>query len=81
MILEEKIEKVSRTVGEVSRMKRKNYIVFVRHLKSIKDLVDFYEYIAGSKSLWNCLFYLLFNHLFAFHRFAIPDRIHRALFL
>ena len=30
-------------------MKRKNYIIFIRHLKSIKDLVDFYEYIADSK--------------------------------
>ena len=30
-------------------MKRKNYIIFVRHLKSIEDLLDFYEYIAYSK--------------------------------
>nr|DAK49242.1 MAG TPA: hypothetical protein [Caudoviricetes sp.] len=30
-------------------MKRKNYIIFIRHLKKIKDLVDFYEYIADSK--------------------------------
>ena len=30
-------------------MKRKNYIIFARHLKSIEDLLDFYEYIADSK--------------------------------
>jgi len=30
-------------------MKRKNYIIFIRHLKSIKDLIDFYEYIVDSK--------------------------------
>lgn len=30
-------------------MKIKNYIIFIRHLKKIKDLVDFYEYIADSK--------------------------------
>ena len=30
-------------------MKRKNYIIFIRHFKRIKDLVDFYEYIADSK--------------------------------
>ena len=30
-------------------MKRKNYIIFIRHLKKIKDLVDFYEYIADSR--------------------------------
>ena len=30
-------------------MKRKNYTIFIRHLKSIKDLVDFYGYIADSK--------------------------------
>ena len=30
-------------------MERKNYIIFIRHLKKIKDLVDFYEYIADSK--------------------------------
>ena len=30
-------------------MKRKNYTIFFRHLKSIKDLVDFYGYIADSK--------------------------------
>lgn len=30
-------------------MTRKNYIIFIRHLKKIKDLVDFYEYIADSK--------------------------------
>jgi len=30
-------------------MKRKNYIIFISHLKSIKDLIDFYEYIADSK--------------------------------
>ena len=26
-------------------MTRKNYIIFIRHLKKIKDLADFYEYI------------------------------------
>ena len=30
-------------------MKRKNYIIFIKHLKKIKDLVDFYEYIADSR--------------------------------
>ena len=30
-------------------MKRKNYIIFIRHFKRIKDLVDFYEYIVDSK--------------------------------
>lgn len=30
-------------------MKRKNYIIFVRHFKKIKDLVDFYDYIADSR--------------------------------
>lgn len=40
-------------------MKRKNYIVFVRHLKSIKDLVDFYEYIAGSKVCGIAIYLLL----------------------
>ena len=30
-------------------MKRKNYIIFIRHLKKIKDLVDFYDYIADSR--------------------------------
>ena len=30
-------------------MTRKNYIIFIRHLKRIKDLVDFYDYIAESK--------------------------------
>ncbi|EMG32372.1 hypothetical protein [Streptococcus oralis] len=30
-------------------MTRKNYIIFIRHLKKIKDLVDFYEYIADSR--------------------------------
>nr|DAS43772.1 MAG TPA: hypothetical protein [Caudoviricetes sp.] len=30
-------------------MKRKNYVIFIRHLKKIKDLVDFYEYIADSR--------------------------------
>lgn len=30
-------------------MKRKNYIIFIKHFKRIKDLVDFYEYIADSK--------------------------------
>lgn len=30
-------------------MKRKNYIIFIRHFKKIKDLVDFYEYIADSR--------------------------------
>lgn len=31
-------------------MKRKNYIIFIKHLKKIKDLVDFYEYIADSRA-------------------------------
>ena len=30
-------------------MKRKNYIIFIRHFKKIKNLVDFYEYITDSK--------------------------------
>ena len=30
-------------------MTRKNYIIFIRHLKKIKDLVDFYEYITDSR--------------------------------
>lgn len=39
-------------------MKRKNYIIFIRHLKKIKDLVDFYEYIADSK-ICGIVIYLL----------------------
>ena len=30
-------------------MKRKNYIIFIRHCKKIKDLADFYDYIADSR--------------------------------
>ena len=30
-------------------MKRKNYIIFIRHFKKIKDLADFYDYIADSR--------------------------------
>ena len=30
-------------------MKRKNYIIFIRHFKRIKDLVDFYDYIVDSR--------------------------------
>lgn len=30
-------------------MKRKNYIIFIKHLKKIKDLVDFYDYIVDSR--------------------------------
>ena len=30
-------------------MKRKNYIIFIRHLRKIKGAIEFYEYIADSK--------------------------------
>lgn len=40
-------------------MKRKNYIIFIRHLKSIKDLLDFYEYIAGAKVCGIAIYLLL----------------------
>lgn len=30
-------------------MTRKNYFIFIRHLKKIKNLADFYDYIADSK--------------------------------
>ncbi len=62
-------------------MKRKNYIIFIRHFKRIKDLVDFYEYIADSKVCGIAIYLFIFNHLFTFHCFAISNRIHRALFL
>ena len=40
-------------------MKRKNYIIFIRHLKSIKDLIDFYEYIVDSKVCGIAIYLLL----------------------
>lgn len=40
-------------------MKRKNYIIFIKHLKSIKDLLDFYEYIADSKVCGIAIYLLL----------------------
>lgn len=40
-------------------MKRKNYIIFIRHLKSIKDLLDFYEYITDSKVCGIAIYLLL----------------------
>ena len=40
-------------------MKRKNYIIFIRHLKSIKNLIDFYEYIADSKVCGIAIYLLL----------------------
>lgn len=30
-------------------MKRKNYIIFIRHLRKINGPIEFYEYIADSK--------------------------------
>lgn len=44
-------------------MKRKNYIIFIRHLKKIKDLVDFYEYIVDSRvcAIAIYLFLILFS--------------------
>jgi len=30
-------------------VKRKNYIIFIRHLRKIKGPIEFYEYIADSK--------------------------------
>ena len=62
-------------------MKRKNYIIFIRHFKRIKNLVDFYEYIADSKVCGSAIYLFIFNHLFTFHCFTISNRIHRALFL
>ena len=43
-------------------MKRKNYIIFIRHFKKIKDLVDFYEYIADSRICASAIY--LFIYLF-----------------
>lgn len=40
-------------------MKRKNYTIFIKHLKSIKDLLDFYEYIADSKVCGIAIYLLL----------------------
>lgn len=62
-------------------MKRKNYIIFIRHLKKIKNLVDFYEYIADSKICEIAIYLFIFDYMFTFHCFAISNRIHRALFL
>lgn len=30
-------------------MKRKNYLIFIRHLRKINGPIEFYEYIADSK--------------------------------
>ena len=62
-------------------MKRKNYIIFIRHFKKIKDLVDFYEYIADSRICASAIYLFIFDYMFTFYCFATPDRIHRALFL
>jgi hypothetical protein len=62
-------------------MKRKNYIIFIRHLKKIKDLVDFYEYIVDSRVCAIAIYLFIFNRMLTFYCFAISNRIHRALYL
>ena len=44
-------------------MKRKNYIIFIRHFKKIKDLVDFYEYIADSRICASAIYSVSYTHL------------------
>lgn len=45
-------------------MKRKNYIIFIRHFKKIKDLVDFYEYIADSRICASAIYLFIFDYMF-----------------